>query len=135
MIGILIIAHGNLGEELLRTADLIVGAQDQVRAFQLPANESQEHLRDKLGALLEEIKTPEGILVFTDMLGGTPCNICLPFVNKYNIEIISGVNLYMVITALMYREKLSLNEVSKKALETGQKNIADVKKMFLSRLK
>lgn len=113
---------------------MIIGRHVDVSAFQIPPDESQESLKDKVGRVIKEIDKGDGILVLTDLLGGTPCNIVLPYTKMHNLEIISGVNLYMLITALINKDKLPLKDLAKKVIDAGQKNIVDVKKIFLGKL-
>ncbi|OGS19934.1 MAG: hypothetical protein A3J83_01475 [Elusimicrobia bacterium RIFOXYA2_FULL_40_6] len=134
MINILIITHGKLGEELVRGAEMIIGHHVEVSTFHIPPDESQESLRDKVGTVINGIDKGDGIIVLTDMLGGTPCNIVLPYTKKYNMEIVSGVNLYMLIAALINRDKMPLKDLAKKVVDVGRKNIMDVKEIFLGKI-
>lgn len=74
-------------------------------------------------------------MIITDMMGGTPCNSCLPFLKRDDVEIISGVNLYMIISACLNRKNMKINDLSKKIVADGRKNILDVKEIFLEKLK
>lgn len=133
MISIVIITHGNLGRELIKTAEQIVGAQSAITAVSL-IKEDLPTLCQQIGALLDSMDSPEGTLILTDMLGGTPCNASLPFSTKHHIEIISGVNLYMVLSALLNRANLGLAELAKRVIHDGQKNIANARELFLKRM-
>ncbi|MEW6040912.1 MAG: PTS sugar transporter subunit IIA [Elusimicrobiota bacterium] len=133
MIGILIVTHGRFGEEMVNTAGAIIGSQENIKTLQLPSEEAPDVLKNRLEITLSELDQGQGTLIMTDMLGGTPCNICLPYVNKKNISIVSGVNLYMILTALINRDKMALDELTEKVAESGQKNIVDVKKKFLKK--
>jgi len=139
MINVLVITHGKLGEEMVKGAEMIIGQHAEVRTFQIPPDESQESLKVKVGIVIRELAgegttQKNGIIIMTDLLGGTPCNIALPYTKLYDIEIISGINLYMLITAIIYKDKLPLKELAQKVLEVGQKNIADIKKLFFGKM-
>ncbi|MBN1823600.1 MAG: hypothetical protein JW803_04710 [Endomicrobiales bacterium] len=135
MIKILIITHGELGMEMIKTAELIVGKQEDVETLSLTQMDSLAGMCKRVEEELSKIKSEEGILILTDMLGGTPCNACLPFCKDYNIEIITGLNLYMLISAFISRGQLRLPDLASKILSDGQKNIANAKEIFLKKLK
>lgn len=134
MIKIVIISHGNLGKELLATAENILGKQEDLVVVALGTN-SLSSVCGETENILRTIDSSSGALILTDMLGGTPCNACLPFCDKYNIEIISGMNLYMVLSACINRPQMVLRELAQKVIQDGRKNIANAKEMFLQRLK
>ncbi len=135
MISILIVTHGELAKELLRTAEIIIGKQEGVKTIHLTQDESLAALCRRAGDELNRNHPDgDGTLVLTDMLGGTPCNASLPFSTSHRVEIVSGVNLYMLISALMNRGSLTLEGLAQKAIADGKKNIANAKEIFLKRL-
>ncbi|MBQ3835006.1 MAG: PTS sugar transporter subunit IIA, partial [Elusimicrobia bacterium] len=100
MINILIVSHCSLAKELIATAEVIAGKQENL--FFIEKNMKDENLQSlqaKIDELLDKISTPEGTLILTDMLGGTPCNASLLLTKKYNVEILTGVNLPMILAA------------------------------------
>jgi PTS system mannose-specific IIA component len=133
MIGILIVTHGKFGEEMLESAQAIVGRQGDIKTLELPSEEALEALKYKLKGMLAELDQGQGVLILTDMLGGTPCNICLPYVRTMKASIVSGVNLYMILAAIVHRSKMTLNELTMKVVESGQRNISDVGQKFLGK--
>ena len=133
MIGILIVTHGKFGEEMLESAQAIVGRQENISTVKLPSEEAPEMLKNRLDGMLSEMDRGQGVLIMTDMLGGTPCNICLPYARTKKVSIVSGINLYMILAAIVNRNKMELDELTQKVVESGQKNIADVKKKFLDK--
>jgi mannose PTS system EIIA component len=135
MIRILIITHGDLGKEMLKTAETIIGVQDEVDTLTLTTQDSLATMHARVGEILKNIKNSYGTLILTDMLGGTPCNACLPFSKDYNIEIVSGLNLYMLLSSFINRTHLDLKGLSVKAISDGQRNIANAKEIFLKKLK
>ncbi|MGA2090001.1 MAG: PTS sugar transporter [Endomicrobiales bacterium] len=135
MINILLITHGNLGQELLSTASLIIGQQTDVTVLSLSGQDSLSTMIAKTGEVLATMPGQDGTLIFTDMLGGTPCNASLAFAADYPIVIVTGVNLYMLISACTNRTTLNLQELAAKVIADGKKNIANAKEIFLKRIK
>ncbi|MHB9155511.1 MAG: PTS sugar transporter subunit IIA [Endomicrobiales bacterium] len=135
MITILIITHGDMGGEMLRTAEMIIGKQEAVQTLNLTPQDSLASMCKRTGDILQSIDGPEGTLILTDMLGGTPCNACLPFCTTCKVEIISGLNLYMLLSSFMNRTQLPLEELAEKVHNDGQRNIANAKEIFLKKLK
>lgn len=134
MIKVIIITHGKLGNELLTTAENILGKQEEVEVLSLNT-ESLSNMCFQTELVLKQVDESEGAIILTDMLGGTPCNACLPFCGNYTIEIISGINLYMLLSALLNRSKMPLKNLADKVIQDGRKNIANAKEIFLQRLK
>ncbi len=97
MIGGLIVTHGNLAYELLHAAETIEGALEGVEAVPLEWNEPVETSREKIREALGRIGGEHGVIIFTDMFGGTPSNISLSFLEKHRVEIVTGVNLPMIV--------------------------------------
>lgn len=135
MIKIIIITHGQLGTEILRTAETIVGKQEGAAVISLGHEDSLASVAKRTEEILTSLESPAGILILTDMLGGTPCNACLPFSVNHNIEIVSGINLYMLLSAIINRGNMSLSELAKKVIADATKNITNAKTMFLQKMK
>lgn len=123
MIGILIISHCDLGKELLNAAELIVGrleAADSISITQ--ATDSQETLK-AISRRIKALDRGKGVLIFTDMFGGTPSNLSLSFLEDDRVEVLTGVNLSMLISAAQDRGRLSLKELGERALKAGRRSI------------
>lgn len=97
MIGVLVVTHGRLASELLAAAETIAGPLAQFRALSLDWREGLESARDKIGAEIAAADSGDGVLILTDMFGDTPTNAALAFVVPDRVELISGVNLPMVV--------------------------------------
>jgi PTS system mannose-specific IIA component len=97
VIGGLIVTHGQLAYELLKAAQTIEGNLQSIEAVPLEWNESVDAAREKIRAALERIGNTDGVIIFTDMFGGTPSNISLSFLEKNRVEIVTGVNLPMIV--------------------------------------
>ena len=137
MIGIIIITHGDFSEALLETAEGIVGKQQFISAITISYSEDQKVVQQRLEKEINANKTVDDWLILTDMVGGTPCNICLTLVEKFRekYEVVSGVNLYMVISAFINRNKMSLKELKNIIIEDAKSSIMDAKEKFLCRLR
>src|SRR5262249_13630774 len=108
MIGIAIITHGHFGEELLRTAQEIVGRQENVIAFAVTSETGMDNVGQFVEDALKAFAGPEGVLFLVDMMGGTPCNTTLIKSREAHAEIVTGINLYMLISAFTHRSHLDL---------------------------
>lgn len=97
MIGGLIVTHGKLAYELLHAAETIEGELDGIEAVPLEWNETVEQAREKIRQALDRIGQDRGVIIFTDMFGGTPSNLSLSFFEVDRVEIVTGVNLPMIV--------------------------------------
>ncbi len=123
MIGILIVSHGRLGEELVNAAELILGKIEAIDSVSITQAVESEKLIRLISKKIKELDDGDGVLILTDMFGGTPCNISLPFLEKGRVEVLAGVNLPMIIAIAKDREGVSLEELSKKAKQAGIRGI------------
>ena len=124
MIGIVIVTHRQLGEALIDAAEFIIGSEPQETTWvSIDLNESADVLRKKIAAGIEQVEKKEGVLILTDMFGGTPSNLSYSFLEEGHIEVLSGVNLPVLIEAIVSREKLGLEELATKLEATGKKSI------------
>lgn len=124
MIGVLIITHGNLGRELIRAAELIKGELKGVVHVSIDASHAVEDLNREITAAMKKADSGQGILILTDLFGGTPSNISLSFLKKGKVEVITGVNLPMLLKVSELNKKAGdLEEFAKAVKEYGTKNI------------
>jgi len=135
MIGVIIIAHGNLASELLRTAEMIVGTIENIEVLSISPSEGLDDLRHKIEEAIKKVNSSEGILVLTDMFGGSPANVSMTLAREYPLEILTGVNLPMILELALSRESGDLKKVAKKVEETGKKSIFNAYEFFLLRQK
>lgn len=105
MIGALIVTHGNLAHELLNAARQIEADVAGIVAVPLDWNDSVDAARDKIAAGLDAIGRDRAVIIFTDMFGGTPSNISLQFLEQGRVEIVTGVNLPMIVKFAMVKEE------------------------------
>lgn len=124
MIGIVIVTHCNLGQELIRSAEFIVGKLTRTRAVSLNPEEQDEDLRRKIAEAIEKVDNGEGVIILTDMFGGTPSNISLSFLSDGKVEVVTGVNLPMLIGMTSKREGQPLNQAAQEIKNSGLRSIA-----------
>jgi mannose PTS system EIIA component len=124
LIGALIVTHGNLANELLNAARKIESTVGVIEAVPLEWTDTVDEAREKIRLALERVGTNDGVIIFTDMFGGTPSNISLSFLEKDRVEIITGVNLPMVVKfALLQPEGKDLTALAHAISERGAKSI------------
>ena len=125
MIGIVIVTHCQLGEALIGAAQFIIGSQpESLESVSIDLNENAEKLRNKISQGIKNVKGQEGVLILTDMFGGTPSNLSYSFLEEGRIEVLSGVNLPILIQAASMRKKLNLAELATNIESFGKKSIS-----------
>jgi len=124
MIGIVIVTHCNLGQELIRAADFIVGSLGQTKAVSLNPEDQVETLREKIAGAIEKVDSGDGVILLTDMFGGTPSNMSLSFLVDGKVEVVTGVNLPMLVGLASKREGKTLNQAAQEIKEYGLRSIA-----------
>ena len=134
MIGLVVATHGRLAEEFLRTAEGIVGPLEQCEAVSVAAGASMEDARARLGEAVKRVDRGEGVLVLTDMFGGTPANLALTFLDE-KLEVVTGVNLPMILKLATARQgELALRAAAELVAGHGQKNITLASELLRSRV-
>ena len=125
MIGIVIVTHNRLGEALIEAVTSIVGTlPESVVSVSVNIKENADVLRNKIGAGIKEVDRNEGILILTDMFGGTPSNLSYSFLEEGRVEVISGVNLPILFKAVDSREKMDLPKLSANLEKFGKRSIS-----------
>ena len=132
MIGLLIISHCNLGRELLNAVEFIVGGLEAVDAISITQSTDSEKLLKTISEKIKMLDRGDGVIILTDMFGGTPTNLSLSFLNKEKVEVLTGVNLPMVVAVTQDRENLTLAELGELAQRAGKRSIALASKMLES---
>lgn len=136
MIKIIIVAHGGLAEEFHNSAEMIAGKQPNLYSLNRGSQDSLADMQVKIDSLIKKVSDEDGILILTDMIGGTPCNASVPMCKTFNIEVLAGVNLPMILAAVFSSKNMkNVSDLAEKVLSEGQKSIINVKKMLLSRMK
>jgi len=125
MIGILIVTHRQLGDALIDCTEFILGNRpDALDAISIDLSENAGDLRHKLESGIKKLKADGGVLILTDMFGGTPSNLSYSFLEDGRIEVISGVNLPMVIKAVNMRQEKTLAELAGQLESFGKRSIS-----------
>ena len=125
MIGILIITHKKLGDALVEAAEFIIDSQPEaIEAISIDINEDPEKLRKMFTQGIKSVKAQEGVLILTDMFGGTPSNLSYSFLEEGQVEVLSGVNLPILIKAINSRPKMALGALTECLEAYGKKSIS-----------
>ena len=123
MFGMVVVTHGGIGAEMLRALNHIVGAQAQALAVSVGADEDMEKCRNAIMAAIYEVNTGEGVVLLTDMFGGTPSNLALSVMPKTNAVVLAGVNLPVLVKLAATRQTMPLLEAVREAEAAGRKYI------------
>ncbi|MEJ5358522.1 MAG: PTS fructose transporter subunit IIA [Desulfobacterales bacterium] len=124
MIGIVVVTHGRLGEALLEASEFILGNRPAATvAVSIDLNQNVDRLREKVAGAVKKVNQGDGVLVLTDMFGGTPSNISYSFLEEGRLDVLTGVNLPVLVQALTQRERLPLVELAASLETYGRKSI------------
>jgi PTS system mannose-specific IIA component len=124
MVGLVVAAHGHLADELVATAEQIVGKLPAVSTCSIEPGASPEQIRQQMSLAIRAVDSGEGVIVMADLIGGTPCNQSLNLCRQHRLEVLTGVNLPMLLKASSLRqESMALEELAALLATYGQKNI------------
>jgi len=124
MIGVVIVTHCRLSEELIAAAKLVVGEElKQFQPVSIGPNEGTEDIREKIIEAIRKVDEGQGVLILTDMYGGTPSNISLSFLEEKKIEVITGVNLPMLLKLATHHNDMDIEKLAVFITDYGQRNI------------
>jgi PTS system mannose-specific IIA component len=121
MLGIVIVTHGALASEFIAAMTHIVGPQERVRGVCIGANDDIDERRAEITRAIASVDAGKGVVIVTDMFGGTPCNLALSHLRRGEIEVLAGANLPSLIKLVEVRDKRPLDEAVKDAIEAGRK--------------
>jgi mannose PTS system EIIA component len=122
MVGVVVASHGKLAEELIRTAEGVVGPLQSVTGVAVSATEPDS--RGRIAEAIAKVDEGEGVLLLTDLLGGSPTQLCLSFLADRKVEVITGVNLPMVLKAISLRQNpLAIGDMAAQLAESARKSI------------
>lgn len=132
MVGIVVITHGNLGESLILTVKSIGGRLDsRVQWVSIKERNKVEETRKSIAKAIKNVDLGHGVLILTDMFGGSPSNLSLSFLEEGKVEVLTGVNLPMLLKLSDLREEESLEELTRVLKEYGQKSIVLASDLFI----
>ncbi|HOM94991.1 MAG: hypothetical protein KA522_00200 [Candidatus Saccharicenans sp.] len=135
MIGGVIVSHGKLAEELLNAVMIILGEAPNIEAISIGWYDDVEESKKKISQSIKKVDQKNGVIIFTDMFGGTPSNLSFSFLAENKVEIITGVNMPMLIKFVSLQRNNNLKEVAKKVVDQGKKNIHLVSSLLNTRSK
>jgi PTS system mannose-specific IIA component len=124
MIGLVLVTHGQLAEEFLRALEHIVGTQNNIATVCIGPEDDMEVRRQEIIDKAQAAQEGAGVVLLTDMFGGTPSNLAISVLDEGEVEVIAGVNLPMLIKLASVRESLSLEDAVREAQEAGRKYIS-----------
>jgi mannose PTS system EIIA component len=123
MIGVVVVTHGQLATELVNAAETIVGDQPGFAAVSIGWHDAVELARDEIAEAIARVDSGSGVIVLTDMFGGTPSNLAITFLAETRVEVITGVNLPMLLKLAGTREVADLRELARRIREDGRTGI------------
>ena len=124
MIGLLIVTHGGLAGEFRAALEHVVGPQEQIETISIGPDEDMEVRRQEILSAARQLDTGEGVILLTDMFGGTPSNLSISILDEANVEVIAGVNLPMLVRLARVRSDTPLEKAVDLAKEAGRKYIS-----------
>jgi PTS system mannose-specific IIA component len=135
MIGGIIVCHGRMAEELLNALSIILGEAPNIEAISIGWYDDVEDSKKKINRSLKRVDQKSGVIIFTDMFGGTPSNLSFSFYRENQVEVITGVNLPMLIKFVSLQRSNHLGDVARKVVDQGKKNVHLVSALLGSRTK
>ena len=123
MLGLVLVTHGNLAQEFLAICEHIMGQQQRVATVCIEAGDDMEKRREDIIKSVDAVDDGSGVVVLTDMFGGTPSNLAISVMNEDRIEVLAGMNLPMLIKLVSVRNALPLTEAVLQAQDAGRKYI------------
>jgi PTS system mannose-specific IIA component len=129
MVGLVVVCHEDMGAELVKAAEMIVGRIEAVATVSVKQDSAPETLRDGVQNAIRKVDAKKGVILMTDMFGGTPSNISLAFLGD-TVEVVSGVNLSMIIKFANHRDEKPLAELATLVQEAAQKSIVIASQML-----
>lgn len=123
MIGVVVVSHGRLADEFVAAAEHVLGPQDQMRAVAIGPFDNMEERRADIIDAVRTVDRGDGVVILTDMFGGTPSNLAISVINQVKTEVIAGVNLPMLIKLAEVRDKMKLPEAALAAQDAGRRYI------------
>jgi len=135
MVGIVVVAHGDLAKELISVVNFVLSSNPSVQMLgvSLDPNREFDTFKHDIKNAIKKVKAKDGTLLVTDMFGGTPSNISLTFLEENKVEVVSGVNLPMLLKLATLADKVTLEEAVKIAETAGRDNIIVASKLLKNR--
>lgn len=123
MIGMVLVTHGRLADEFKAALEHVVGPQEQCATVSIGPDDDMEERRNDIVQAVEDVDTGKGVVILTDMFGGTPSNLAISVMQNRDVEVIAGVNLPMLVKLARVRGEMSMHDAVRKAQDDGRKYI------------
>ncbi len=130
MVGVLIISHGGFAEALISSLQFLVGQQKRIRGISIWPKDREKEIKDRIQQEIAEVNDGDGVVILTDVLGGAATNASLSFLEDEKVEMVTGVNIPMLLTLSSYRERKSLKEIGKLVKKSGRRSIILAKRLL-----
>jgi PTS system mannose-specific IIA component len=130
VVGTVIIAHSFIGKELIATAEYLVGPMNGIAAVSIDCKMEAFEARQIISEAINQVDQGDGVLILTDLFGGSPSNLAFSFLNKEEVEVITGVNLPMILTFWNRRENMGLMGLAKTVQLSGMRSIVMAKNLL-----
>jgi mannose PTS system EIIA component len=123
MIGLVLVTHGRLAEEFIHALEHVVGKQENCAAISIGPDDRMDLRRADIAAAVEQVNSGEGVIVLTDMFGGTPSNLAISLLEDGKVEVVAGLNLPMLVKLARIRKDCNLHKAAAAAQDAGRKYI------------
>jgi mannose PTS system EIIA component len=123
MVGILIVSHGRLAEAFISSVQSLVGNLQRIKGVSIWPKDREKEVKDRIQQNMAEVDDGDGVVILTDVLGGSPTNLSISFLEKGKVEVVTGVNMPMLLTLSSYRKGRSLREIGKLVKKSGRRSI------------
>ncbi len=123
MVGVLVVSHGRLADALISSVESLVGKLQKIKGVSVWPKDKEEDIKNQIQKKMVEAEEGDGVVILTDILGGTPTNLSLSLLKDEKVEVVTGVNMPMLMTLWSYRKEKSLREISKLVKKSGRRSI------------
>jgi PTS system mannose-specific IIA component len=130
MIGVVVVAHGNIGREMVTAVQRIMPEAKHITGVAVESDDPPESIRKTIAEAVEKVDAGDGVMILSDMFGGTPSNICLSFLEPSRIEVLSGFNLPMLVKLANLKPDADFRETVEFIQQYGQRNIVIASQML-----
>jgi len=130
MVGVLVVSHGKLAEAFISSVQSITGNLQNITGVSIWPTERKEEARERIKRKVTEVDDGDGVVILTDILGGTPTNLSLSFLNDEKVEVVTGVNMPMLLTLSSYRMRKSSREIGTLLKKSGRRSIVLAKEIL-----
>ena len=130
MVGILIVSHGRLADALISSVQSLVGNLEKIKGVPIWSKDREVEVKHRIQKEIAEVDDGDGVVILTDILGGTPTNLSLSFLEDEKVEVVTGVNIPMLLTLASYRKGRSLTEIGSLVKRSGRRGIILAKEVL-----